>query len=57
MIEFADINEFPKSYALSYDKKYEVQSTYTCGSFEIKDDDNNIRWIDVTTHEFIIEGE
>ena len=56
-IEITDVHEFPASYALSYDKPYEVRATHTCGSFEIKDDKGVTRWIDVTSHEFITKWE
>lgn len=55
-IEFADLSEFPKSYALQYDKLYEVRATYTCGSFEIVDDNGNTCWIDVTAHDLLIDS-
>lgn len=57
IIEFTDLAEFPTSYSLSYDKPYEVQATYTCGSFEIVDDGGIRRWIDVSKYEFITKME
>lgn len=53
MIEITDLNEFPKSCALSYDKLYKIKTIYTCGSFEVVDDKGNMCWIDISRNEFI----
>lgn len=56
LIEIADLSVFPKSYSLSYDKPYEVQCVFTCGSFEIIDNKGKTCWIDVSNRESLVTG-
>lgn len=55
-IKFIDINEF-SGFIISYEERYEVMATYTCGSFEILDDEGNACWIDVSKHEYIVKDD